>query len=194
MPVQRKAYQGRSDEVLMSLMQSGEEAAFNVLYERYGHRLYRYFYRMLGQDEALAGDCTQELFLRLIEKSAAFDPNRRFSAWIYAIAANMVKNEYRSRSRRPELQRLPEEGLPQDTAPELFARLDASARQRLLEQALQGLSEQQRECFLLRYQEELPIQEISEIVGCPEGTVKSRLHYALRKLNERLSGVVGSEK
>jgi len=194
MPVQHKAYQDRSDEALMLLMQSGEEGAFNVLYERYGHRLYRYFYRMLGQDEALAGDCTQELFLRIIEKSEAFDPNRRFSTWAYAIAANMVKNEYRRRSRLPELQRLPDDGLPQDTATELFSRLDAGARRRLLEQAVQQLSEQQRECFLLRYQEELPIQEISQIVGCPEGTVKSRLHYALRKLNERLSRVVASER
>jgi len=189
MPLFRTSYTQKNDEALMALLQRGDEEAFNALYSRYGQRLYRYFYRMLGQDEEQAGDFTQELFMKIIEKPEAFDTERRFATWFYAVAANMVKNEYRRQGRKPVVQPLPEEGLAQYPTESLMAKLDAPVQRQQLEKAVQALKPHHRECFLLRYQEELSIQQISEIVGCPEGTVKSRLHYALRRLGERLNAL-----
>lgn len=179
-----------TDEALMAQIQKGQEAAFNALYERYGGRLYRYFYRMLGQAEEQAHDFTQELFLKIIEKPEAFDPERRFSAWVYTVAGNMVKNEYRRRAKQPAIGQVPA-SLAGADADQLLDDLDAEARQNYIEKAVQALRPQHRECFLLRYQEGLSVQEVSRILDCPEGTVKSRLHYSLKKLNELLSCVLG---
>ena len=128
--------------------------------------------------------------MKIIEQPQAFDTSRRFSTWFYTVAANMVKNEYRRRGRKPSLHPLPEEGLAHSDTEELLAKLDAPIQRQNLELAVQQLSAKHRECFLLRYQEELSVQQISEIIGCPEGTVKSRLHYALRTLGKQLKKLV----
>lgn len=179
-----------TDEQLMRRMQQGQESAFNALYERYGQRMYRYFYRMLGQSEAQAHDFTQELFLKIIEQPHAFDPQRRFSTWFYAVAGNLVKNEYRRRSKQPQ-QALLNEADEATSSSAALPDLDAKVRKAYIEKAVQSLRPHHRECFLLRYQEGLAVQEISEIIGCPPGTVKSRLHYSLKKMNELLSCVLG---
>ncbi|MEQ8707014.1 MAG: RNA polymerase sigma factor [Phaeodactylibacter sp.] len=179
-----------TDEVLMQRIQQGQESAFNALYERYGHRMYRYFYRMLGQSEALAHDFTQELFLKIIEQPGAFDTKRRFSTWFYTVAGNLVKNEYRRKSKQPQQTTLTE-GTEATATGSAMPDLDAEVRKAYIEKAVQTLRPHHRECFLLRYQEGLAVQEISEVLGCPPGTVKSRLHYSLKKLNELLSCVLG---
>ena len=190
MPDQKQSKATLTDEELMQRIQQGQESAFNALYDRYSQRMYRYFYRMLGQSAEMAHDFTQELFLKIIEQPDAFDTQRRFSTWFYAVAGNLVKNEYRRKAKHPPEGPLDEAnhtpismtGLPD---------LDSAVRQAYIEKAVQALRPHHRECFLLRYQEGLAVQEISEIIDCPPGTVKSRLHYSLKKLNELLSRVLG---
>lgn len=158
------------------------ERAFAVLYDRYGPRMHRFFYRMLWRDAAKAEDFTQELFLKIIEKPHLFDPERNFKTWLYSLANNLCKNEYR-RKPLPELSAdLPD--LWEDPLPEL---LDRPVFEKYLRHGIDRLSEAQRQCFVLRFQEELTIAEIAEIVQCPEGTVKSRLHHALKHLREILA-------
>ena len=175
-----------SDEELMRRMSGGCEASFSELYDRYGQRMHRYFYRMLGQDAHRADDFTQELFMKLIEKQALFDPARRFSTWLYTVAGNMVKNEYRRVSRIPEPPDIPDffyENFTEDVDNQLF--------EQHLHLALEGLDETQRQCFVLRYQEELSVKEIAGILNCPEGTVKSRLFYTVKKLAGKLRAFAG---
>jgi RNA polymerase sigma-70 factor, ECF subfamily len=179
--------QNTSDEALMRQIAEGCEASFGELYDRYGVRMHRYFYRMLGQNAERADDFTQDLFLKLIEKRALYDPGRRFSTWLYTVAGNMVKNEYRRISRIPELPEFPEafsENFSEDFDSQLF--------EQKLQVALDGLDEIQRQCFVLRYQEELSVKEIAEILDCPEGTVKSRLFYTLKKLAGKLRFFAGA--
>jgi len=73
----------------------GEEAAFDELYNRYSKRLLVYFYRMLGRNEEKAQDFLQDFFLKLIEKPHLFSSKNRFSSWVFTVASNMCKNEYR---------------------------------------------------------------------------------------------------
>jgi len=170
----------------MAKLAKQEVAAFDVLYARYSGRMLRYFLRMLNRDQERAEDLLQDLFLRLVEKPHLFDPQRRFSTWLYTIAANLVKNEYRRRSVRQVVTRAPDlSQLGIGEAPD-DERLDRDQFGQSLIQALDGLSEAQREVFVLRYQEDLPLKEISEILGCAEGTVKSRLFYAQRNLAGKL--------
>ncbi|MCR9100109.1 MAG: sigma-70 family RNA polymerase sigma factor [bacterium] len=190
MPDQKQSKAIPTDEELMQRIQRGQESAFNALYDRYSQRMYRYFYRMLGQSAEMAHDFTQELFLKIIEQPEAFDTQRRFSTWFYAVAGNLVKNEYRRKAKQP-LQAPLEEANTASASIGALPDLDAEVRKAYIEKAVQALRPHHRECFLLRYQEGLAVQEISEIVDCPPGTVKSRLHYSLKKLNELLSCVLG---
>lgn len=159
------------------------ERAFAVLYDRYGGRMYRYFYRMLWRDGHKARDFTQELFTKIIEKPDRFDPRRNFRTWLYALAANLCKNEYRRKSPADLLLPTPDDDWQDAYLPD---RLDRQYFEDSLRQAIEQLGEAHKQCFVLRYQEELSVAEIAVIVDCPEGTVKSRLHYALQKIAGQL--------
>lgn len=177
-------YAAHADEILMRrLAQQGDERAFAELYDRYSARMYRFFLRMLERDAARAEDFTQDLFLKIMDKAALFDPSRRFSTWLYTLASNMCKNEYRRHS--PVLMEtafFPDEAIfMAEHQPEY---LDKPFVERQLQCAIDRLDALHRQCFVLRWQEELSLREIADIVGCPEGTVKSRLHHALCRVSE----------
>ena len=111
---------------------------------------------------------------------------RRFSTWLYAVAGNQVKNEYRRLGRQqppPPTDDFFGENFSEDFDNQVFAEH--------LHEALGELDEAQRQCFVLRYQEELSLKEIAEIMDCPEGTVKSRMFYTLKKLGNKLRAFAG---
>lgn len=178
----------RSDEELMQQLAQGNSQAFAVLYDRYSEKMIRYFYRMLGQDRDKAEDFTQDLFTKLIEKPQLFDTTKKFGTWIFSIACNMCKNEYRRLSVRS--------GTVNDEAKAMKAKdegaenvvdyMDRKSFDQLLHVELGLLDEKHRSVFIMRFQEEMSIKEISEALGISEGTVKSRLFYTLKKLNEKL--------
>lgn len=173
----------KTDEELMQLITEKNQEAFTELYQRYADKVFRYFYRMLWQNEEKANDFTQDLFMKIIEKPHYFDTSRKFSTWIYTIAGNMCKNEYRRHSRYQFTSEMPEL-----TTMNLFSEnMDNSLFINCLEKAVSELDEIPRQCFILRYQEELSIKQISEILDCPEGTVKSRIYYTLKKLAKKLA-------
>ncbi len=172
----------------MGLITKGKEEAFNELYRRYGQKMYAYFYRMLHRDKTSAEDFTQQLFMKIIEQPGLFDQKRRFSTWIYSVASNLLKNEYRRRDRHPAAVAL-SIGHQITTDEQIIPAIDRSQWQAFLSTALAKLPAKHRECFLLRHQEGLTTQEISKIQDCPEGTVRSRLFYATRSLSEHLAAV-----
>jgi len=188
-----KKYSAFSDEKLLEFIQEGNSAgrkAFDELYERYSRRLLFYFHRMLGGQADKAQDFLQDLFLKIVERPTLFNPALRFRTWIYAVAHNMCKNEYR----RLEVCKIVEQtenlealssGNPNE-AESLEHHLD---RQKFYEALLRELDKQDenhRATFLLRHQDGFSIKEISEILGCSEGTTKSRLFYTTKKLAGQL--------
>ena len=176
-------YTGYSDAELMKRICKAETPAFNEIYRRYSQRLLYYFYRMLGNSEEMAQDFLQDLFYKLIDKPHLYNPDQRFSTWIFSIAHNMCKNEYRRRAVRNNL--FPSENLnayqshDEDTA-------DLTAMMSLIYEALDNLDESHKTAFILRYKEGLQVKEIGEILNLPEGTVKSRLFYARQFLAGKL--------
>lgn len=165
----------------MQAIAQRNERAFAELYDRYSPRMYRFFFRMFWRDGAKAEDFTQELFLKIIEKPHLFDPKRNFRTWLYTMASNLCKNEYRRTAQPNGILEAPvlwEEPLPEVLDQEIF--------ESCLRNSISQLSESHRQCFVLRYQEELSVLEIAEIVGCPEGTVKSRLYHALRQVSSQM--------
>lgn len=179
-----KEYHLKSDQELVKLLMQGKEAAFDALYERYAEQMYRFFYKMLYQDETKAEEFCQTLFIKVFEKSNTIDPSKKFSTWLYAVAANLCKNEYRRHSRIKPIIFLDENAKKiEPLAPQL---IDNEIFNKKLQLAINKLDDKHRLCFVLRYQEDKSIPEISEVLGCPQGTVKSRLHNALKKLAMQL--------
>jgi RNA polymerase sigma-70 factor (ECF subfamily) len=181
----RKNYKQQSDEDLMQGIQQGREAAFNVLYQRYAARMQAFFYRMLYQDLELANDFTQELFLKLIKKAKLYNPQKPFAPWFYSMAHNLCKNEYQRRAREPLL----EEIVPELAIINPSSAMEEEEEKARLMQAINSLEPHQKTAFILRYQEGFEIEPIAEILGCPAGTVKSRLYYASRQLNKLLKKI-----
>jgi len=187
MPLFKKKYNQLDDVQLLRLLDKQDNRAFEVLYDRYAKKIHQYFYRMLYQDQEKASDFTQELFMKVIQRRSQFNPDYKFSTWIFTIANNMCKNEYRRVSRAPKQKSHTNEEPPLDRE-SLYnlGIVDKSIFKTHLEKAINELDPIQKQCFVLRYQEELSIKEISAIVDCPEGTIKSRLHYTLKKLAQKL--------
>src|SRR5258705_1410740 len=90
------------DRADMVRLASGHDAGLNALMERHGPRLYNYLLRSL-QNEDDAADLAQETFVRVYQNRQKFDPDLKFSTWLYAIASNLVRTKFRHRSRHPEL-------------------------------------------------------------------------------------------
>ena len=89
-----------SDERLMEMIVRGDERAFGTLYDRYQRKMITYFSRMLWNDRERAQDFLQELFTKIARKPDSYDPSRPFSTWLYSVANNMCKNEYRREGTR----------------------------------------------------------------------------------------------
>jgi RNA polymerase sigma-70 factor (ECF subfamily) len=174
----------------MEFIQRGDTSAFDELYHRYSQRLLLYFFRELGGDEQKAQDFLQDAFLKIVEKPGLFDPERKFSTWIFTVAYNMCKNEYR----RLETKSVVDSSANMDEISQDFnsdyhqveRNIDQKTFKGALMEELQKFDDGHRSAFLLRYQQNFSIKEISEILGCSEGTVKSRLFYTTQKLASKL--------
>jgi RNA polymerase sigma-70 factor, ECF subfamily len=177
-----------SDEDLMRLISQGKVQAFDELYRRYSERLMVYFVRMLNFNKAHAEDALQDLFMTIVERPSSFDNGRCFKTWIYSVASNTCKNYYRHKDvmKKSENKLQPEKPANDEVFYLLAARMDAGNFRKVLDEVLNTLSPEKKEVFLLRYQEDRTISEIAEILQCPEGSVKSRLHYTLKILEEKL--------
>lgn len=159
---------------------NGEAAAFEPLVDRYQRVLFGVALRLLGNYDD-AKDATQNAFIRAYEHLDSFDPNRRFFSWIYRIAVNESLNLRRARRPQQEIGTTLEVGGGQAEAVEARETADR------VEGALAKLSAEYREVIVLRYFADLSYEEISEAVGVPEKTVKSRLFSARQRLAAELA-------
>lgn len=176
----------KSDEELMLRVVARDREAFSVLYDRYAKEMVNFFLRRLGQDEDRAQDLLHDLFLKVLTHPGSFTPGKAFRPWLFAIALNMCKNEYRSLKVREDY-RISRQAVAEAAGIAGPEKIDLDRFEQELAGRLSRLGEAHREVFLLRFQQELSISEIAEMMDCPEGTVKSRLFYTLRILAEQLS-------
>jgi len=177
-----------SDEELMVFISEGKVAAFDELYRRYSDRLMVYFVRMLNFNRTQAEDALQDLFVKIVERPGAFDPTKSFKTWIFSVASNCCKNYYRHKEvvQKNELEIKHMSTQEEDHFFKLASQLDAKTFRNMLDDLLLTLSPEKKEAFLLKYQEDRTISEIAEIQNCPQGSVKSRLHYTIKMLEEKL--------
>ncbi len=187
-----------SDEALMIRYQRGDKSAFSLLVRRHQSPLYNFALRQIGAP-SVAEDVVQEAFVRVVQNATEFKHEARFTTWVYTITRNLCVDQLRKRALRkhPSLDdaRGNEEGGEGRTLGEQTADPRASVEREAtgselkerITRAVETLPEDQREVFLMREVSNLPFKEIAEIVGVPENTVKSRMRYALERLQQALS-------
>ena len=184
-----------SDESLMLRYRDGDVRAFELLVTRHRKALFNFILRFV-RDTAQAEDVTQETFLRLVKGADAYERQAKFTTWLYTIARNLcVDAARRGKHRKAASLDAPigdEDGSASllDLVADGGAGVDRQAQSRelavRLRQAIEALPDEQREIFLLREVADLQFNEIANVVGCPENTVKSRMRYALEKRREAL--------
>ena len=174
-----------TDAELMQCIGRGEHKAFDTLYYRYARRLGGFFLRMLAYDAAKAEDMVQELFFRVWTHRKEYRSTQSFVTWLYTMAYNLCKNEYRHEAvRQAYIEQCQQREEPTE---ESFEAMERDELRQRLRQVVQSLPTVQRDAFLLHYDEELTIPEVAHIVGCPEGTVKSRLYTALESIKRMMN-------
>jgi RNA polymerase sigma-70 factor (ECF subfamily) len=178
-----------SDEELMKLVCKNNNKAFEEIYIRYSNKLQFFFFRILFKDKEKAKDFTQDLFIKIIEKSSLYNNAHSFSTWVYTMALNMCKNELRKEKTVKKYNEQISSETYISSNKNLLEEIDLPYYKKELDIALEELDYSKRIVFILRYQEELSVKEIAEIMDCPEGTVKSRIFYAIEALSKKLTTV-----
>ena len=174
----------QTDEQLMAKAATGSDTAFEELYRRYARRLKGFFFLQLGGDEELAADATHDVFLRAYEARSRYQEGRRVDTWLFTIAYNLCRNHYRSNAYEAELlATLDAEPISEQ---QIEVQFDEATLDQALAQVLAELPAPLHQLFSLHYQEELTIPQVAEIVGIPEGTVKSRLHKTMNIIRKKL--------
>lgn len=158
------------DEALYRRVRGGDETALAELVARYHSPVYQFLYRYSG-DPALADDLAQETFIRLLAYRG--EAPTHFRAWIYTVATNLARDQFRSAAYRREQTVDLEDYEAQPADPPEGDDMAA---------ALASLTPAHREVVLLRFYHDLKLDEIADITGAPLGTVKSRLFHALKGL------------
>ncbi len=179
-----KSLRHQTDEQLMVKAAADNDSAFEELYRRYARRLKGFFFMQLGGDEEMAADATHDVFLRAYEARTRYREGSNVSTWIFTIAYNICRNHYRTNAYEAQLlANLDAEPLSDQ---QIEVELDAAVLDEALQQVLSELPAPLHQLFSLHYQEELTIPQVAEIVGIPEGTVKSRLHKTMNIIRKNL--------
>lgn len=181
-------YSSQSDDELLSQLRNGDEQAFTTLYRRRQGAIYRFALHICGS-AAAAEDIVQEVFLALLREECGFDPERgTLSGYLFGIARKLVlRNLERGRS-SVSLESETDEALPRELAviDDPLAGLTRHETIEALRRAVQALPRRYREVVVLCDLEELDYADAAVALGCPIGTVRSRMHRARALLLEKL--------
>jgi RNA polymerase sigma-70 factor (ECF subfamily) len=184
------------DVVIMTRVRDGAQSAMDDLVERFQHELVGFFYH-LAWDQTVAEELAQDVFVNIWRSRERWVPTAKVRTWMYRIAHNLWIDHLRRQKRHLSIDAdLDGEGgwhladvLPATIRDHADVDRDRTIRDRV-QQALGDLPDGQREVFVMANDLGMRYQEIGAILGIPEGTVKSRMHHAVRSLRDDLADLV----
>jgi RNA polymerase sigma-70 factor (ECF subfamily) len=195
----KDVFQCLTDEELMADVAKANVKSFNVIFNRYYKQIFN-FVKKNVPDHKTAEDITQEVFLRIFKSAARFDPERKFSSWIYKIAFNEVKRYYsKAAARRTSSINEPIDSVwggaerseileYKGAGPELST--ESESRMQQIKKLIATLPEKQKTVVILKVYQELTFEEIAQVLDCPLSTVLSRMRYAVRRMQRALEGEI----
>lgn len=178
----------------MARLVAGREAALNDLMDRHAEKLFHYLVRSL-QDQDDAADLAQETFVKVHQHREKFDPNQKFTTWLYAIASNLVRDRYRWRSRHPQVS-LDAENEQTETnlkdtlsadEPAPDEQMQSEERAATVREAVAALPEELRQPLILAVYQGLSQAEIAELLKCSVKAVETRIYRARQHLRTALT-------
>jgi RNA polymerase sigma-70 factor (ECF subfamily) len=181
------------EELILEFQKNNTEDAFNILVQRYKNPLTNFVFRFLGDYEA-CNDVVQETMIKVYRYKDSYSSVAKFSTWVYTIAGNLARTEYRRRRRRNifSISDYGEEHKNYDLPDENYRPdviTDSGIKDEIIQKALLKVKEAYREAVILRDVQGMSYEEISEILGVNEGTVKSRINRGRAQLQELLKGI-----
>ena len=183
---------GVTDRELVKRVQSGDDRAFDLLFHRYRFRIHGLVSRYISNQEDIE-DVVQESFVKAFRALSRFRGDSEFFTWLYRIAVNSAKNFLVARSRRPigmdiEVDESEAgntfEALRDDAGPEALMRTDQLAE--IINDVINNLPEEARIAVTLREYDGLSYERIAEIMGCPVGTIRSRIFRAREAVDAKI--------
>jgi len=172
---------GKSDIELMIEVRDGEVSRLGVLFDRYHERLYNYFVRHTNRRDA-SEDLVQDVFFRMLKYRHTYRGDAPFTVWMYQMAKNASSDYFK----KWRLELVMDEDVEErrDTDPNPSEMRERDEEHELLKRALANISEEKREVLILSRFQEMKYDEIGRILDCPVGTIKARVHYALKDLRD----------
>ncbi len=178
-----EAYLDENERLLIEKAAKGDRKAFSSLFYTYKEMVYRVVYRLLGNSEE-TNDAVQQTFIEVYKSLPGYAGKSKFTTWLYRIAVNVSIQFFRKRCINDKMQPL---------NPELYTdnvdsghHLEKKELQKQIEQALRSMHIRKRTVLILHDMENRTMEEISEIIGVPVGTIKSRLFYGREELKKKL--------
>jgi len=186
------------EELILEYQQNDNVQAFEILVQKYKNPLTNFVYRFLGDYEACV-DVVQETMIKVYRYKDTYSSVAKFSTWIYTIAGNLARTEYR-RQRRRQFISINDVGdehktfdIPDETyRPDVIT--DSGIKDEIIQKALLKVSDAYREAVILRDVQGLSYEEIAEILGVNEGTVKSRINRGRAELQILLKDIYNESR
>lgn len=187
------------DAQLMLRVKDGDSCSFEILLTKYRRPVVNYLHRMV-QNQAIAEELAQEVFLRVYRARTSYEPTAKFTTWLFRITTHLALNSLRDRKGEKRQQSL--DATADDQAPLEVADVRRNREQQLVEDerlvsvrdAIAGLPEKQRAAVLMHKYQELDYFQIAGVLGCSVSAVKSLLFRAYETLRERLSHLAEDQK
>jgi RNA polymerase sigma-70 factor (ECF subfamily) len=180
----RAAVSEITDDILVQSIAKGDKTAMQTLFARHNVRVYRFLLRFVN-DDAVAEDLVSDVFLDVWRQAGRYEGRSQVSTWLMA----MARNKALSVLRRRQTEELDDEVAEfiQDPSDNPEAKLQTQQRTNILRKCLTQLSPAHREIIDLVYYHEKSIEEVAEIIGVPQNTVKTRMFYARKRIGEIMS-------
>ncbi len=180
------------DEALIQAIAKGQSAALGILYDRYGRLVFSLAYQVLN-DDAVAEEITQEVFLQIWTKAGTFQSELgKVSTWLTSITRHRAIDTLRRRHVRPEGHRVEWDSLEENEEPQwadplnVAAQVESNIQSLAIRQAIAQLPKDQQQALALAFFHGLSHQEIANTTGNPLGTVKTRIRLGMQKLRQIL--------
>jgi RNA polymerase sigma-70 factor, ECF subfamily len=186
------------DAQLMLLVRDGDTAAFAKILERYRNPAVSFMFRMV-QDQGVAEELAQELFLRVYRARGTYEPSAKFTTWMFRIATHLALNwlrDHKNEKRRESLDEEVAEGVARqvlDHSPNAEQHMVAQARLHEVRRAVEMLPDKQRAAVLMHKYQDLEYAQIARSLECSESAVKSLLFRAYERLRSRLAHLNGNQ-